>query len=281
MNRLAATTAVALVLILGANVTLAAQARRGQVRTTWNDDRILTILVIGSDTGLPRRGNPLRGRADAIHIIAVDTRKRRATIVDIPRDSNIGGTKVNAHLSRGGPTALKSVLSQYTNIKLDYYALTSFRGLRGLVRGLGGVPVTLNRPIRDSASRASLRQGRQRLDSFDALAFSRARKTIPGGDFGRTKHQGALLRAAHRKLRDQQLDLLAMTRLIGIFARNTATDIPRAELFRMAALAVSIKPKNVKQVALSGPTGLAGGQSIVHLRSGSAFSDIRKRRIGR
>lgn len=277
MNRLATGTAIALVVILAANVALAAREIHGLVRPNWNHDRVLTILVIGSDMGPPRPGSPLRGRADAIHIIAVDTRKRKATIVDIPRDSAIGGTKVNAHLSSGGPQRLKSVMSNYTGIKLDYYALTGFRGLRGLVSGMGGLPMKLDRPLRDSAASANLRQGRQRLSSAEALAFARARKTVPGGDFGRTKNQGAMLRAAHQDLRARDLDLMEMTRLAGVFAQNTSTDIPHAQLFRMASLAISINPKNVKQVALSGGSG---GGSNVSLRVGSTFSDIRKGRIG-
>jgi polyisoprenyl-teichoic acid--peptidoglycan teichoic acid transferase len=281
VSRLARLTAIALVVILGANIALAAKELRGGVRPTWNDDRVLTILIIGSDMGLPRPGSPLRGRADAIHIVAVDTKRKEATIVDIPRDSYIGGDKVNAHLSRGGPKRLKDVLTRYTGVKLDKYILTSFRGLRAMVSGMGGVKLRLDRPIRDSASRASLRAGTQRLDGEEALAFSRARKTVPGGDFGRTRHQGVLIRAAHQNLRDRKLDLLAMTRLLGVFSRNTATDIGKADLFRMATLAMSIAPGKIKQVPLSGPTGFAGAQSIVNLRAGSAFTDIRKGRIGR
>ena len=281
MSRLAAVTAVGLVIVLTAGIALGAPQLRGAVRPTWNDDRVLTILVIGSDMGLPRPGNPLRGRADAIHIIAVDTKKKAATIVDIPRDSYIGGTKVNAHLSRGGPGALKSVLSRYTGVRIDHYVLTSFRGLRSMVYGMGGIRIALPRPIRDSASQARLRAGVQKLDGFEALAFSRARKTVPGGDFGRTKHQGELIRAAHRNLRDQKVDLLTITRLLSLFSRNTATDIRRTDLFRMAALALAIPPGKIKQVPLSGPTGFAGAESIVNLRPGSAFSDISRGRIGR
>ena len=104
---------------------------------------------------------------------------------------------------------------------------------------------------------------------------------MPGGDFTRTKHQGQLLRAAHRQIRDRQSDLPTLTRLIALFARNTQTDIPPRQLFRLASLAVKIKPGDVRQVPLSGPTGFAGAQSVVFLRPGSAFSDIRRGRIGR
>ncbi|HVM18602.1 MAG TPA: LCP family protein [Egibacteraceae bacterium] len=281
MRRLTIITAVSLTLVLAAGMAVATVDLRAQARPTWDNDRVLTILIIGSDMGLPRPGDPKRGRADGLHLLAVDTRRHTATVVNIPRDSLVGGTKVNAHLASGGPQRMKSVMSSFTGIDIDYYALTSFRGLRGLVNGMGGVTVELDRPIRDAAARANIGGGKQKLDGKKALAFTRARKTVPGGDFTRSKHHGDLMLAAHRKIRAQQSDLPSMVRLLGVFSRNVETDIPNRELLRLASLAVKIHPRDVKQISLSGPTGFSGGQSIVHLNAGSAFSDIRQRRIGR
>jgi polyisoprenyl-teichoic acid--peptidoglycan teichoic acid transferase len=281
VRRLTPVVAVAVVLLLTANLAVANEHLRAVARPGWDKERTLVILVIGSDWGAPRPGSPLEGRADGLHVIAVDTRKHRATIIDIPRDAMIGGQKVNAHLALGGPGRLKCVMSSYTGLDIDYFALTSFRGLRTMVNRMGGVRIELDRPIRDSAAKANLRGGKMKLNGKQALAFTRARKTVPGGDFTRTKHQGQLLRAAHRQIRERQSDLPTLTKLIGTFARNTETDIPPGQLFRLASLAVKIKPRNVRQVPLSGPTGFAGAQSVVFLRPGSAFSDIKRGRIGR
>jgi anionic cell wall polymer biosynthesis LytR-Cps2A-Psr (LCP) family protein len=145
---------------------------------------------------------------------------------------------------------------------------------------MGGLEITLDAGVKDAAARASLRAGKQRMDGFEALSFSRARKTLPGGDFTRTKHQGDMLRAAHRQIRAQQSGLPDLTKLLAAFSRNVDTDIPPHQLFRLASLAVNIRPRDVKQISLSGGTGFAGAQSVVYLNAGSAFSDIRKRRIG-
>jgi polyisoprenyl-teichoic acid--peptidoglycan teichoic acid transferase len=281
VRRLTPVLAMAIVLVLTANLAVANEHLRAVARPGWDKERTLVILVIGSDWGAPRPGSPLEGRADGIHLIAVDTRRHRAPIVNIPRDSMVGGQKVNAHLALGGPGRLKSQMASYTGLDIDYFALTSFRGLRTMVRQMGGVRITLDRPIRDSASRANLRGGKQKLSGADALAFTRARKTVPGGDFTRSKHHGQLLRAAHRQIRQRQSDLPTLTRLVGLFARNTQTDIPPHQLMRLASLAVNIKPRNVRQVPLSGPTGFAGSQSVVFLRPGSTFTDIKRGRIGR
>ncbi len=280
MTRKMAALGVTIVLLLTANVAVAAKDLRALVRATWNEDRVLTILVIGSDAGLPRAGDPRTGRSDAIHIIAVDTRKSRATIVDIPRDSYIGGSKINAYMTNGGPSRLKEVVSSHTGIKLDYYALTNFRGLRSMVEDLGGVQINLDAAINDEAARASLPAGPQKLNGKEALSFSRARKTVPGGDFTRTRHQGELLRAAQAQIRAKHSELSELTGLLGTFSRNVDTDIPPTQLFRLASLAVEIKPNKVKQVSLSGRNGMAGAESVVYLNEGSAFSDIRAGRIG-
>ena len=280
MSRLATLTAATLALVLSANLALAARNYQASVRPTWDNDKVLTILILGSDAGLPRPGNPLTGRSDAIHILAVDTRKMRATIVDIPRDSLVNGSKVNSAMSSGGPKRAKSVLASFTGIKLDYYAVTNFRGLRQMVKRMRGITVDVDRAINDTAAHVNIRGGKQKLNASEALGFTRARKTVPGGDFSRTRHQGELLRAAHRQIRERQSDLPTLTRLIAEFARNTDTDIPQSQMFRLAALARELRPKHVKQVSLSGPTGFSGAESIVHLNAGSAFSDIRKGRIG-
>lgn len=282
MNRMAAGIAAALILVMTANVAVAVQEIRGVVRPAWNEDRVLTILILGSDLGLPRSGNPLTGRADAIHLLAVDTRRLRATIVNIPRDSYIAGDKVNAHMTFGGPDRMKTVMSSYTGIDIDYYAVTTFRGLRTMVNHIGRVPIRLDVPVRDpNVLKANMSAGRNRLTGQQALALARVRKTIPGGDFRRSNHQGQLLRAAHAELRRSKSDLLSMTQMLAGFSRNVHTDIPATQLPRLAALALKIKPGNVRQIPLSGSAGSAGGASIVNLAPGSTFRDIKRGRIGR
>lgn len=280
MRRLALlATTVALVGALLAGTAGAGRTLRADLRPL-PDERVVTVLLIGSDKGLPRRGNPLRGNADAIHLVAVDTKRLRATIVDIPRDSLIGGTKVNAHLARGGPHRLRSALSAYTGVRIDHHVLTTFGGFAGIVRSMGGLKVQLARPVRDSAARASLPAGEQRLKGSEAVAFSRARKTLANGDFDRTRNQGKLLRAAHRQLRTEARDLPSLTRLTAAVARNTSTDLTAPQMLRLAALAVRIKPSDVRQDSLSGPLGYAGYQSVVHLRSGNTFARLRRGAIG-
>lgn len=270
-----------LVLLLAAPAgAWAAIQQQARVLPAYDADGKLVILALGSDIGPPNRaGDPRRGRADAIHLIAVDTRRERATIVDIPRDSLITGTKVNAHLNTGGPDAMVAVLEDYTGIEIDYHVLTSFSGLERMVGALGGLRVTIDTPMYDRSSGSAFSTGPRRLGPKNALAFSRDRHSLSDGDFGRSRNQGELLRAAHRRLRGS--GLIELVRLAGAFSRNTVTDIPLSRLLELGLLANRLKPSDVQQVPLSGAiTTGAGGASIVLLNPGDAFARIRAGRIG-
>lgn len=272
---------VAAVLALVTVGAVAAVAHRTVLRPAYDRDGQLVVLVVGSDTGPPYRpGDPLRGRADAIHLVAVDPDRRSATIVDIPRDAVVGGTKVNAHLANGGPKALVRELESFTGLTIDYWLLTTFRGFERLTRALDGVDVIVEQPLHDAASRSDFDPGPAHVEGRDALAFARDRHSLPDGDIGRTRHQGDLLVAAHRRLVEHDRSLPELLDLIRALARNTASNIPTSDLLPLALLAADIDPDAVEQVSLSGRLGSLGGASVVHLNPRDAFTRIADGQVG-
>lgn len=274
-------TAGVLVVVLASGV-LAAAAHHVNVRPTYGSDNLLVILAIGSDLGPPHRaGDPLHGRADGVHLIAVDTQSRRATIVDIPRDTLVAGGKLSDQLFRLGPDGFTGMMAGFTGVEIDFWALMTFRSIENVVDGLDGVQVNVDTPMRDPFSGSNFAPGPRRLRGHEALSFVRDRKSVPGGDFGRSRNHGNLLRFAHAQVRAEASDLPAVTRTVGLFARNTATNIPRTELLQLAYLALAIDPGNVRQVALQGSLGTgAGGASVVHLQPGDAFDRIKAGQVG-
>ena len=278
---LVAVAAVAVV-VLAAGGALATVAHLTVVRSAYSGEGLLTILAIGSDTGPPHRpGNPFSGRADAIHLLAVDPAAKRATIVNIPRDSLVGGRKVNSYLALGGPERLRAEVQAYTGVPIDHWALTTFRGIELITEGLGGIDVVVDEDMRDPFSGSNFRPGPQRFSGQQALAYVRDRKSVAGGDFGRTRHQGDLLRFAHAQVRTRQGSLAELVRLAALFARTTSSSIPERELLPMALLAVEIDPSAVRQVALSGASGVGpAGGSVVRLNVGDTFSRIRSGVVG-
>lgn len=279
MRAVALATVLAIGLLAGAAHALT--VARASLRPSYGSDDLLVVLAIGSDLGPPHRpGNPLGGRADGVHLIAVDATSKRATIVDFPRDAMIGGTKVNAHLALGGPERLEAELEAYTGIPIDFWALTTFRGIENLVDGLDGVDVVVDAPMRDRFSGSNFAAGPQELRGHQALAYVRDRKSVAGGDFGRARHQGDLLRFAHAQIRSTQSDLPTLVRLTALFLRNTVTNIPREEVLQLAVLATEIDPANVRQVPLHGGIGMRRGASVVFLAPGDTFDRIRAGHVG-
>ncbi|HVL98141.1 MAG TPA: LCP family protein [Egibacteraceae bacterium] len=282
MRRLALAVVVAGCLLGLAASAFATAALRASVHPAHAQDGLLTILAIGSDIGPPHRpGDPLHGRADGVHLIAVDATTRRATIVNIPRDASVGGQKLSDLLYYLGPDAFTARVAEFAGVRIDYWALMTFRSIEDVVDGLGGVDVHIPQPMHDAFSGSKFPAGPQRLAGHQALAYVRDRKSVAGGDFGRSANHGNLMRFAHAQVRGNVTNLPELGRMVALFARNTVTNIPRSELLPLARLALMIEPGDVRQTALQGTFGFGpGGASVVHVQPGDAFDRIRAGQVG-
>jgi LCP family protein required for cell wall assembly len=254
-------------------------------------DGRLAFLVIGSDSGAPkfgRGGTAAGGRADSIHLVVVDPRARRGVVVGFPRDSYVaipghGSGKINAAMVYGGPSLLVRTVEQFSGIGIDYYALTSFDGLTDLVNAIGGVHVNVRRAVHDDVAGANIRAGRQKLSGPRALAFARARKSVPGGDFARSEHQGQILVGGLATFQHQlKDDPTTLMRWLAATRREVKLDMPFTEQLRLALVARRIPPRNLQNVVLPGGGGTAGGASIVRLAPGARrlLADARDGRLG-
>jgi polyisoprenyl-teichoic acid--peptidoglycan teichoic acid transferase len=228
------------------------------------------VLVIGSDI---RDGNPDRGRADSLHIVAVNPKKRKGTIVGIPRDTYVpvpgrGRTKINAALFFGGPKTVVRTVKDFTHLPIHYYAVVEFSGFRKLVHRLGPLEVNVPYKLQDRFSGANFAKGKQKMLGDSALAFARARHGVPGGDFGRSSNHGRILLAALQKFRTDARDPFALVRYFDLFEAIVHSDVGIGDLLRLASIAKSLDPKNFRNVVLPGHSGSAGGSSIVLLSPG-------------
>jgi polyisoprenyl-teichoic acid--peptidoglycan teichoic acid transferase len=244
--------------------------------------RPMFILVLGSDA---RPGEAVdRSRSDAIHVVGIDFQRHRASVIDIPRDSWVeipghGLNKINAAMSIGGVPLTVQTVEALTGIRFDDYALTSFPGLNGMVDGIGGLRIRVPYDIDDPTDGGPpIAAGSHTLDGDSALAFARARHNVPGGDFGRTHNQGAMLIAALRQFQaEADRDPGSVLTWIATFMQNVRTDLPIDEVTALAYAATRIPASKVNDIALVGTTGYEGTQSVVHLSPDArgVFADIR------
>ncbi|HEV8420962.1 MAG TPA: LCP family protein [Actinomycetota bacterium] len=244
--------------------------------------RPLFILAMGSDA---RPGQSVAGqRADSIHIIGVDLKRHRATILGFPRDSWVhipghGTTKINTAMTLGGPRLMVRTVESITGIRMDFWMLTSFGGLIRMVNGVGGFKVYVPRPMHDRFSGANFRKGTQHFSGREALAFARDRHDVPGGDFGRSRNQGRLMLAAlsqlHRVFKNSPGRIFEW---IAVGWRNIRTDLSVNTLLDLALTATSIPPKNVRNLVVPARTGQVGSASVVFISSSARriYADMRR-----
>jgi polyisoprenyl-teichoic acid--peptidoglycan teichoic acid transferase len=249
----------------------------------------LTFLVIGSDSGAPkfgRGGVAARGRADSIHLVVVDPVRKQGIVLGFPRDSYVpiaghGTAKITGAMAFGGPPLLINTVERLTGITIDYYVLTSFDGLSDMVSRVGGVQVNVDMNINDSTAGAHLRRGPQRLGGAAALAYARARKSVPGGDFTRSRHQGQILLGGLATFQRQtKQDPARVMKWLAVMNDEVKTNLPVGELLRLALMARGFPPSRLRNVVVPGGAGNAGGASIVRL-SPSAYTLFARVRAGR
>jgi LCP family protein required for cell wall assembly len=240
--------------------------------------RPVFVLVMGQDA----RPGQAQSRGDALHVIGINPEARRATILNIPRDTwatipGRGLDKINAANFHGGPALQARAVSALVGVDISVVITTGFDGLADMVDELGGINVDVPIPMNDAMSGAIFPAGTVRMDGGAALAFTRNR-TLAGGDFTRTHNQGILILAGLSKLRDSSPSAANTIKWMGVLARHTRFQgIGFGDLYRLGRLALSIDPADVRNITMPGTTGSAANQSVVFVGASAPalFADFR------
>lgn len=254
----------------------------GRVREPFTDDGgIVTFGVLGSDEGPPHRpGDPTRGRADGIHVVALDESTGRATIASIPRDTVHKGGRLNRFMALQGPAVMADELGQFAGLELDHWLMTTFQGVIGMVNSVGPVATEITVPMRDRAAQTDFDVGWRDLGGIGALAFLRDRNSVPGGDFGRSANHGRFMGFAAAHMSEREPGLRDATRLAASISRHTITDIPPSQTMPMVLLALELDPAALRLDPVGGGTGNIGGASVVIAAPGDIFGRIARGEVG-
>jgi LCP family protein required for cell wall assembly len=227
---------------------------------------VVWVLCLGSDA---RPGQRLTGtRADAIQLVGLNLETGAGTMIGIPRDSYVdirghGRNKINASMFFGGPQLMADSVGRLVGVRPDYVFTTGFLGFRGMVRAIGGVTVHSKFSFSDPVRPQGYHRGVNKLNPFQALIFGRVRHPLPRGDFDRSANQQELLRSILRRVRAHEQQPGFMERGVLASVKNMNTDLAPSELYRLAQAVTAIKPGKLKGCVVQGPTGNAGGASVV------------------
>ncbi len=180
-----------------------------------------------------------------------------ATAISIPRDSYVpidgerGKHKINSAYRRGVAEAEKMLSAQevsgpeldrrgreagrqkliatvenLTGVSIDHFAEINLAGFVELTQALGGVPVCLNKAVRDSYSGIDLPAGEQSVSGAEALAFVRQRHGLQGGDLDRIARQQAFAAGLAQRLQGAGTlsDASTLNELAGVVSRHVVLD---------------------------------------------------------
>ncbi len=215
-------------------------------------------LVVGSDTrdGLDKSDPDYKSfngdgtgtgpkHSDTIMIMRVDPTNDTVNTLSLPRDLwvPIAGTgesqRINtAYSAEDGPQRLIDTIQQDFGIPINHYVEIDFKGFRGVVDAIGGVPMYFDTPMRDGNSGLKITAaGCTTLDGEQALSFARARhleykdakgkwRDDPTGDLGRITRQQVFIRKVIDRAAGKatSLDIRGTNDLINAAVKNITVD---------------------------------------------------------
>jgi len=228
---------------------------------------LVWILAVGSDA---RPGqNMLRVRGDALQLVGMNTETGAATSIGIPRDSFVsipghGSNRINAALYFGGPQLLGETVGNLIGIEPDYVFVSRFPFFEDMVDDIGGIDVRNPRPFSDPYLKVTpFKTGKIHLNGYNAMAFARIRKSLPGGDFDRSANQQIVLKGIQAKIASRAHERGFIESGVLTVLKHLHTNLPPRELFRIAQAVAQVDPKKITGCVLQGGFATIGGASVV------------------
>jgi LCP family protein required for cell wall assembly len=247
----------------------------------------MNFLVLGADHDSAANNNE---RAYAIMIIHVRKDRKKATVLSIPRDTEVsippaaswkgGKGPISVAYAYGGPKLVARLLYGMSGIPLDGAFVLDFQGARKLVDAVGGVKVCLNEDVRSATSLRVWRRGCSRMDGETALAFMRDRKTSNNGSVDRALDQQLIFKALLEEMSSSgtMSNPVAINKLLSAATKAVTID----DRIRLSSLAVSLRDLRSSDLRFITVPSMAGVKTragtVVPLdeaRSQKLFSAIR------
>ncbi|MFI5981305.1 LCP family protein [Streptomyces sp. NPDC051555] len=196
----------------------------------------LILLHVPADGGRAKAFSIPRDDFVTMHGVPGDTGKQKIKEAygraKAKREDQLSGqgVKDGRQLEREGREAGRKAsldtVRAFLGVPIDHFAELNLAGFYHVADALGGVPVCLNKAVKDKNSGADFPAGRQTLNGQQSLAFVRQRMGLDGGDLDRTRRQQAFLAGATKKLNDAGTftDPVKLLKLINTAKQDVVTD---------------------------------------------------------
>ena len=183
-----------------------------------------TFLIAGKQGSL----------TDSLILANIDEKRRRISLLSIPRDLYLEGRKINSVYARSDMPTLVSTIENLIGRKIENYVLIDMFAFIDIVDYLGGVEVYLANEISDPTYRTFengvwstmyFAAGQHKLNGTQALRLARSRYT--SSDFARAERQQMLISSLRNQINSLSFrDLRTFSSIILTLQSKTETDIP-------------------------------------------------------
>ena len=199
----------------------------------------------------------------AVNIMAVvHPTSHQILLVTTPRDyyveiPGISGGELDklTHAGIYGVDASMATLGQLYDTTIDFYARVNFTSLVEMVDALGGVDVYSEQAFttsEDTGLVMNVVQGENHFNGQQALAFSRERMNVDGGDFQRGKNQQAVITAMIKKAVSPAI-LVGANGILNSVSGNVDTNMSQDQIQTLIKTQLSDGGAwNIKSVAAEG-----------------------------
>jgi LCP family protein required for cell wall assembly len=234
--------------------------------STLDFSKRINMLLVGVDAPYLED----HARSDTMMIISFNPANRKIYILSIARDTWIAppwlgySTKINAINNPDfcdvcGTEKLIETIEWLTEIKIDCYMKTNFRGFAQIIDVLGGVDIDVEKDMDYDEpldnTHIHLKQGLQHLNGQKALEYVRFRKTdadwqidLEGKPAGRVARQANFIKSIFKELLKFE-NILKFQQVINIIQNNIETnlDVPNgiSLLFKFQDLMKGATTNNV------------------------------------
>lgn len=225
-------------------------------------DGITNILLVGTDGEYVEKGN----RSDSVMLVTIDSKNKDIKISSIARDTYVdipgySTEKLTHAYAYEGIDLLKEVFKENFDLDIDKYIAVNFVSFMDIMDELGGVEVNveekdikeINKYIdacygyyknKDEKEKEYIKEaGVQRLNGYQALAFSRIRYTDDA--FARDNRHREVAQSVYKEFAQKGVD--TYKRCADIVLNNTKTNISPIEMMNLAYTVLKINDKDIEQ----------------------------------
>ena len=223
---------------------------------------ITNILLVGTDGEYVEKGN----RSDGMMLVTIDSKNKDIRISSIARDTYVdipgySTEKLTHAYAYEGIDLLKEVFKVNFNLNIDKYIAVNFVSFMDIMDELGGVEVNveekdikeINKYIdacygyyknKDEKDKEYItKSGVQRLNGYQALAFSRIRYTDSA--FARDNRHREVAESVYKEFAQKGVE--TYKKCAEIILNNTKTNISPIEMMNLAYTVLKINDKDIDQ----------------------------------